>query len=48
MEELVQTLFSLLQSKHASRGSLAAQSAHDLYTVCVESVSDTDIGEFAS
>ncbi len=41
----MQALFSLLQSKHSNRGSLAAQSAHDLYSVCIESVSETDIGE---
>ncbi len=45
MEEYVQALFSLLQSKHSNRGNLAAQSAHDLYSVCIESVSETDIGE---
>ncbi len=48
MEERVQTLFSLLQSKQTNRGNLAGDSALDLYTYCVESVSDTDIGELAS
>ncbi len=43
--ELVFSLLHASKHRHSNRGSLAAQSAHDLYSVCIESVSETDIGE---
>ena len=40
----VQELFSVLSSKNPHRGSQAAQLASDLYQLCIESVSDTELG----
>ena len=46
LSSTVRALFSTLHSKSAHRGTQAAQLASDLYTLCVESVSDTEIGWF--
>ena len=40
----VQELFAVLSSKNPHRGSQAAQLASDLYQLCIESVSDTELG----
>ena len=40
----VQSLFETLRSKSPHRGSQAAQLASDLYTLCIESVSSTELG----
>ena len=41
----VLSLFATLRSKSPHRGFQAAQLASDLYTLCIESVSDTELGE---
>ena len=41
----VQELFAILSSKNPHRGSQAAQLASDLYQLCIESVSDTELGK---
>ena len=41
----VQELFAVLRSKNPQRGSQAAQLASDLYQLCIESVSDTELGK---
>ena len=41
----VQELFTILSSKNPHRGSQAAQLASDLYQLCIESVSDTELGK---
>ena len=41
----VRVLISTLSSPSAHRGALAAQLASDLYTLSVESVSDTQLGK---
>jgi len=40
----IQLLFETLRSKSPHRGSQAAQLASDLYTLCIESVSSTELG----
>ena len=40
----VQSLFETLRSKSPHRGSQAAHVASDLYTLCIESVSSTELG----
>ncbi len=42
----VQLLFESVRSKSPHRGSQAAQLASDLYTLCVESVSGTELGQW--
>ena len=41
----VQELFAVLSSKNPHRGPQAAQLASDLYQLCIESVSDTELGK---
>ena len=45
LQSTVQCLLSTLSSRSSHRGSQAAQLASDLYTLCVESVSDTELGK---
>ena len=45
MSRNVQSLFETLRSKSPHRASQAAQLASDLYTLCIESVSDTELGK---
>ena len=48
LSSTVRTLISTLSSSSAHRGALATQLASDLYSLCVESVSDTELGNFLS
>lgn len=45
LSSTVRTLISTLSSTSVHRGALAVQLASDLYSLCVESVSDTELGK---
>ncbi len=46
LSSTVRALISTLRSNSAHRGAQAAQLASDLYSLSVESVSDTELGKF--
>ncbi len=45
LSSTVRALICTLQSKSAQRVIQAEQLASDLYTLCIESVSDTELGD---
>ena len=45
LQSTLQCLHSLLNSRSPHRASQAAQYASDLYTLCVESVTDSELGD---
>ncbi len=46
LQSTLQCLHSLLNSKNPNRATQAFQYASDLYTLCVESVTDAELGKF--
>lgn len=48
LAERVQALFATLHSRSSHRGPQAAEIASDLYTLCIESVSETELGRIYS
>lgn len=45
LAERVQALFVTLHSKSPQRGAHAAEIANDLNSLCIESVSETELGD---